>query len=162
MSITLTNKCKSKYRPDQVELTRRILQRIPDKFLVGLGEIEFFDESNDPVGKYDPAKKAYGISRIRIYMGGFSNGGKYSIFHYNLLLNAMIVNHIVKSLRPSSQDTEILSIAPHSIKSDWMCLGLWSPILVPLNLLGSIFRRSKSFQRFFRWYTDRITGIWRT
>ena len=163
MNITLTNRCKSKYWPDQLELTRRILLRIPDKFLDGLGEIIFYDESNDSVVQYDFDKKANDSSKIRIYIGGFSSGGKYSRFHYNLLLNGIITDHIVKYLQPTSQDTDILSIRPHRINHpEWMYWGVWSPFLVPLNLFGSIFRRSKSFHRFFRWYTDRITGIWRT
>jgi hypothetical protein len=157
MNITLTNKCKSKYRPDQLELTRRILDRIPEKFLAGLGEIIFYDDSNDPVVKYELGAKANGSSRIRIYMGGFANDGKYSRFHYNLLLNGVIVDHIVKCIQPGSQDTDILSIRPHRINHpEWMYWGVWSPMLIPLNLLTFLYRKFGFLRRFVDWYKGRI------
>lgn len=157
MNITLTNRCKSNYRPDQLELTRRILDRIPDKFLVGLDDIIFYDESNDPVVQYEFGENANDSSKIRIYMGGFSNRRKYSRFHYNLLLNGLITDHIVKYLQPSSQDTEILSIRPHRINHpEWMYWGIWSPMLIPLNLLTFLYRKSGFLRRFVHWYRGPI------
>jgi hypothetical protein len=149
MNITLTNNCKIKYRPDQLELTRRILQRIPDKFLAGLSEIIFYDESNDPVVKYELREKPNGSSRINMFMGGFSKKGRYSTFHYNILLNGMIVSHIVHSLQPESRDPEILTIRPHRINHpEWMYLGIWSPFIVPLNFLSYLYRKSLLFRTF--------------
>ncbi len=148
MKIKIVNNCKRSYRPDPLKITNKILERIPDKFLDGIGEIFFFDESNDPVVKYIVGSKDSSLSRIEFYMGGFANKGTFSISHFNILLITSVTDHIVKHLQPISDDEEILSIKPHRInRYEWMYLGIWSPFLMPLKMMNLSYRKFPFFRK---------------
>ncbi len=149
MNIKLTNKCQIKYWQDPLKIVNGILNKIPEKFLIGLTEVKFFDESNNPVVKYIPGKEGGNNSKIEIYMGGFSNGSKYSVFHLNLLFLSHITDHIVKNLKPTSNDSEILSVKPHRFNPKWMYLGWSTPVLVPLKIFYFAYEKFKPFRLWF-------------
>jgi hypothetical protein len=146
MKPKITNNCKNTYKPDQIKMTNKILEKIPDKFLLGLNEIVFHDRSNDPVIKYVLEKKGEGSTKIDIYMGGFATKGKYSLLHYNLLLLPTIADHIVKYLKPISDDPDIQAVVRHRYNPKWVYLGpLSSVFMAPLNLVRFLFNKVSFF-----------------
>lgn len=157
MDLILTNRCQRNYKPDQVGLTKKIIERIPGKFLIGLHEILFYDNSSNPVVKYDIGDKKSRLPCFHIYMGGFSKNYKFSRFHYNLLLNGLITSHIVKFLQPRSNDPEILSIRPSRINHpEWLSFGVWTPFVKLLSFFRIVFKKSPYTQRLFKKGIDSI------
>jgi hypothetical protein len=74
-----------------------ILEKIPTKFLDGLGEISIFDNSaNDRYVRYLIGEKGAKTSRIEIDMSGMMFP---SILAFNQFLNTAIFDHVVKYLQ---------------------------------------------------------------
>jgi len=141
MNVNLENNCQIKYWRNPMKIVDSILQKIPEKYIVGLGKVIFFDESNNPVVKYTKGRKKDKLSTIEIYMGGFAKGKMYSVFHLNLLFLGMINEHIVRNLKPKSNDPDIKSVRPHRFNPKWMYLGWSSPILIPLKVFKIIYEK---------------------
>lgn len=156
VNVKLVNHCKKKYKPDQVYVTERILRKIPDKFLQGLGEIQFFDESHDPIIKYVPARNRNGSSIIKIYMGGFCKKSSYSLFLYNFVINSTICEHIVTALQPGSQDSEILSYRKGRYNPKWLYLRWGTPLIWVLNIFSLAVDNSSALKR---WLNRRMLEV---
>lgn len=149
-NVEIINNCKVRYRPDHIYITQKILDKISDKCLLGLGSINFYDDENDPVIKYVKGKYLSKPSRIDVFMGSIATSKKYSLMHFNILINNAIVDHIVKYLQPNSQDKEILAYKKSFYNPNWLYLGIWSPMLIPINFLRFLFTRVSFFQSFVR------------
>lgn len=157
MRPKLINNCSKKYVPDQIIVTNKILDKIPDKFLLGLNEIVFHDRSNDPVIKYVLGQKAPTSARIEIFMGGFSKGRKYSLFHYNCIFLPTITDHIVKYLKPTFDDPEIQTVVRYRYNPKWVYLGPYLSILMaPLNFMRFLYNR---FSFFHLWMNRMISNF---
>ncbi len=156
MNVELINNCKKSYRPDPLRISRKILDKIPGKYLVGLGEIVFFDESSHKSCKYIIGKKNSKLSRIEIYIGNLTNTDKFSLFDFNILLNTTIVEHVIRYLQPGSNDKDILSFRMRRYKADWLYLGLWSPLLIPIYLNGYVYKKAKFYREFLKKQTTKL------
>ena len=44
--VKINNNCTIKYKPDHVYVTQKIIEKIPDKYLEGLEEINFYDDES--------------------------------------------------------------------------------------------------------------------
>ena len=129
MKINIINNCSKTYRPDHIKITNKILNRIPEKFMVGLTEIRFWDKSNDPIAKQVSDNK-HTSSTFDIYMGGFSRNNSFSISHFNIVFINLVVDHVVNVLQSRSNDKDILAVRQSRIFSfGWMWLGYWQPII---------------------------------
>ena len=157
MNIKLTNKCKIPYKPDQEKLTKKILSNIPAKYLEGIHEIIFHDDSANPVVQSQVSDKELELSTFHIFMGGFSKEGKFSRMHFNILFNGLITDHIVHHLKPRTQDTDILAIKRSRMNHpEWLSFGLWTPLIRLLILVGFFYRRSQFMQKQVKKGTDMI------
>ena len=146
MNVKVTNHCKKRYWPNHLKIVNGILRKIPEKYLEGLGEIEFFDDSNNPIAQYienDPQKK---YSIIKVYMYDITKFRFYSALYLNMLILPHITDHIVNHLQPSSEDRDILLVKPHRYNPKWMYLGLFFPELIPVKMIGFIYKRSTKLQ----------------
>ena len=132
--MKIINNCTLKYKPDHIHVTKKILEKVPDKYLVGLEEINFYDDERDPIVKYVKGKTFSNLSRIDVFMGGLISSQKYSLMHFNFVINPTIVFHIVRYLQPNSQDKDILSYRSGRYDPNWLYLGIWSPLLIPMRL----------------------------
>ena len=129
MKIEIINNCSKTYRPDHIKVTNKILNRIPEKYLVGISEIRFWDKSNHPIAKQVSDDK-HMESAFDIYLGGFSKNKSFSISHFNIVFLNLVADHIVDVLQPRSNDKDILAVKKHRIFSfSWMWLGYWQPII---------------------------------
>lgn len=148
MSVKVINYCKKKYRPDSQKIVTHILERIPEKFLVGLGEVQIFDiRKKDCLGgtlyvrKTDKSKHAI----IEIYMDHPTFSG-FPVFVSRVCLNAAFLfsinEHIQKYLKPRSKDKEILSFNTKRIYYNWMYLGAWGAVF---RILHSLFSQSRIY-----------------
>jgi len=117
---------------------------------VGLGEITFSDEKKFPVVKYVKGKNLTKPSRIDIFMGGIARSQKYSLMYFNIIINPTIVTHIVKYLQPKSQDDEILSYRTGRYNPNWLYLGMWSPLLIPIHFGNFLFKKVKFYRIFIQ------------
>jgi hypothetical protein len=155
MNITIINNCNQTYNPDPIKITNKILKRIPDKFLAGLEEITFLDESNDPIAKYISWNKGPG-PKFEIYMGGFSKNNFFSIFHYNIVFINLVVDHVLQFLQPKTNDNDILLLRKSRIpKYNWMWLGFWQPIIYLFWSMNYLYSRVT----FLRKFLDRRINI---
>ena len=148
MKIIIVNNCSKTYRPDPIKVTNKILDRIPEKYLEGIAEIRFWDNSNDPIVKEVPDSKDM-KSAFDIYMGGFSKNNSFSISHFNIVFINLIVDHVVDVLQPRSDDKDILEVKRNRIFSfGWMWLGYWQPIIY-IFMAGSYLYLRVAFIRKF-------------
>jgi len=144
--VKINNYCTIKYKPDHVYVTQKILEKVPDKYLEGLEEINFYDDENDPVVKYGKGKSPSKPSRIDVYMGGVASSKKYSLMRFNFLINPTIVKHIVQYLQPKSDDKDILSYRSGRYDPNWLYLGIWSPLLVPMSFGRYLYSKYTPFR----------------
>jgi hypothetical protein len=148
MKIILTNKCKTHYKPDQVKLTKKILANIPEKYLVGIGEIIFSDDSANPVVQSHISDKESELSVFHIFMGGFSRRAKFSRTHFNILFNGLLTDYIVHYIQPSTHDTDILAIKRNRVNHpEWLSFGIWTALFRLLTRFGFFYRRSFFIQK---------------
>jgi hypothetical protein len=125
------------YTPDPEFITRQIIERIPEKFLVGLHVIEFHDQSHDPILIYSPHDTSSDTPRIDVYMGGFTSTRTYSVLHFNEVFLDAIVTHGITTLQPTSSDPDIVALKEgHFPSYEWMFLGRWTACILPLFKLG--------------------------
>ena len=147
MSIEIINNCIQKFKPDPVRVTNKILKRIPRKFLKGLDRIIFLEGSKNPITKYIGASKGQG-PRFEIFMGGFTKGNSFSIFHYNILFINLVVDHVVKFIQPVTTDHDILKVRQSRIPNfNWMWLGYWQPFIYLFWSLNYLYSRVLLFQK---------------
>jgi hypothetical protein len=146
--VKINNNCTIKYKPDHVYVTQKILEKIPDKYLEGLEEINFYDDEKDPIVKYVKGKSSSKPSRIDVFMGGVASSQKYSLMHFNFLINPTVVKHIVEYLQPKSDDKDILSYRSGRYDPNWLYLGVWSPLLIPMNLGRLMYNKAAPFRSF--------------
>jgi len=157
MDIKLTNRCKNQYKPDQVQLARKILDKIPPKYLIGLREIIFYDDSANPVAQYQIGDTRTEPSKFHIFVGGFSKRARFSRSHFNFLLNGLITDHIVLYLQPRLKDTDILAIKRNRINHpERLSFGLWTPLYRVLTIFGFFYRRYPLMQGLFKKGIDMI------
>ncbi len=136
MKPVIVNKCKKNYRTDFEKTVRRIVSRIPDKFLAGLSEIVFLDSEEEayPRIRHIRCKK----SKIEINMDyeEYSKYPFFSIFALNMDFVLSVNEHIRKCLKPATDDSEILSIHEGRINYRWMYFGVWAPFMFLLTLVS--------------------------
>ena len=138
--VKINNNCTIKYKPDHIYVTNKILEKVPYKYLEGLEEINFYDDRKGPI-KYIEGKPFSKPSRIDIFMGGVAPSGKYSLIYFNFIINPTIVEHIVDYLQPKSKDNEILSYRRGRYDPKWLYLGIWSPLLIPINFSSFLYKK---------------------
>jgi hypothetical protein len=159
--VKIINNCTLKYKPDHIYVTKKILEKVPDKYLVGLEEINFYDDERDPIVKYVKGMTLSNPSRIDVFMGGLVSAQKYSLVHFNFVINPTIVDHIVQYLQPKSNDKDILSYRSGRYDPNWLCLGIWSPLLIPMNLGRFLYNKVAPFRLFIdakiRQFVDKHT-----
>jgi len=158
MKPVLINNCSESYKADQIAVTGLILNRIPDKFLVGLQEIVFYDSSNDPVIRYIKGKKGKADSKMNVYMKGFSNNKKFSLWHYNFILLSAITDHVVRHLQPVNDDPEIQAAVSGRYNPDWVYMGAYSIFMQPLNLLRDLYGRVSAFRLLVDKYKTKLVN----
>jgi len=154
--VKINNHCILKYKPDHVYVTQKILQKVPDKFLVGLTAINFYDDEKYPIVRYVKGKPLSKPSRIDVFMGGVASSQKYSLMHFNFVINPTIVNHIVEYLQPKSHDKDILSYRGGRYEPNWLYFGIWSPLLIPMSLGRFLYNKVTRFRSFI---DSKITQI---
>jgi len=141
LEAKINNHCKLEYKPDHVYVTQRILKKVPDKLLVGLSSINFYDDEKYPIVRYVKGKPFSTPSRIDVFMGGIATKQKYSLMHFNFVINPTIVNHIVQYLQPKSKDQEIIRYRSGRYDPNWIYLGIWSPLLIPMNFSRFLYNK---------------------
>jgi len=146
--VKINNNCTIKYKPDHVYAIQRILNKIPGKYLEGLEEINFYDDVKNPIVRYVKGKPFSKRSRINVFMGGLASSQKYSLIHFNFVINPTIVEHIIKYLQPKSHDKDILSYRSGRYDPKWLYLGIWSPLLLPMSLGRLLYNKVTSFRLF--------------
>jgi hypothetical protein len=144
MEVVLINHCQKIYRPDVERVIRKILERIPSKFLDGIEKVELFDFGKEEFPMMRYVKEAKGeTASIEIYMDSpaFSGIPFFSVLGLNIHFLDMINHHIEKSIKPKSKDIKILSYPSAMVNYDWMYLGVWSPLLIVVKILNFIYSR---------------------
>ncbi len=148
MKINIINNCSKIYSPDHIKITNKILKRIPEKYLVDLTEIRFWDKSNEPIAKKVSDNK-HTRSTFDIYLGGFSRNNSFSITHFNIVFINLVVDHAVDVLQPRSNDKDILALRKNRIFSfGWMWLGYWQPIICIFLVGNYLYTRVAFIKKF--------------
>lgn len=140
MNILIINNCREHYALDAEYVITRILDKIPEKFLVNLDDVQLFDAR--PHGNLQK-KSVHQTgtthhSSIHVYMDpGINRKSLFSILLLNTEFIGAIHDHIRTVIKPSTQDQEILSVQALPIYQwmSWMYLGIWSPVLLLIRIV---------------------------
>ena len=158
LKVKINNECNIKYKPDHVYVIQKILEKVPDKCLKGLEEINFYDDEKNPIVRYVKGRPFSKPSKIDVFMGGFAASQKYSLMHFNLVINPTIVQHIVEYLQPKSKDKDILSYRSGRYDPNWLYLGIWSPLLIPMTFGRLLYNKVEIFRSFIDSKIKRFLG----
>ena len=158
LKMRINNRCDLKYKPDHVYVIKKILSKIPDKYLEGLKEINFYDDVKNPIVKYVKGKPFPMSSRIDVFMGGLAKSQSYSLIHFNFVINPTIVQHIVENIQPKSKDKDVLSYRSGRYDPNWLYLGIWSPVLIPINFGRFLYNKVEIFRSFLDSKIKRFLG----
>jgi hypothetical protein len=140
MKIPIRNKCQKKYRPDPEKVITKILNKTPEKYLVGIKEVYLFDSQKPNLTKItsESINTKNNISSILIDMNNKDFSG--FPFFAILFLNIHFVDSIVNNYkRMSSRSIE------KGIAYDWMYFGIWQPINSLVKAYNLLIRRNRIF-----------------
>ena len=152
MKVRIVNNCRETYRPDPENIVKHMLERIPEKFVEGPGEIRLFDAPKDPKQEsgiqYVRKTRRTPYAVIEIFMDSMLSGTPFfSIFIFNLFFIFAMNDHIKMYLKPCSHDQEILSYPVGRVPYKWMYFGLWNPILIIVKAVHYVIYCNPLFQR---------------
>ena len=161
MSVKIINYCKKTYKLNPEKLVSRILEKIPDKFLIHLGEIHLFDvrKDNGPhvkyIGKADSSQDAI----IEIFMDDptFHVFSFFSLVSFNDSFLMGMNEHIEKYVKVHSHDKEILSRDPLRVNYEWMFFGGWYPLFFVLfKIPHYLISKSRLFKKIARYLMNLV------
>ena len=158
MKPHINNKSQKSYRTKAEVLVKKVINKIPAKFLEALDEVSLLDFSKKhyPICRYISGDESR-PPRIEIYMDNsiLGNIPFFSALSLNIYLLLAINQHMEKFLKPHTQDPEVLAINASKVNYSWMDLGLWNPMLAVFKLFH-FFTQGKSFRNFVKWWTDKL------
>lgn len=133
MNVKIVNTCKQAYKPDPENTVRHILERIPDKFLAGLGEVCLYDavkERTQRAGaQYIWRSRPSQYAVIEIHMDKTLSGIPFfSMFTFNAVFFFAFSDHI-RRLKKQTTEPEVVAFRVGTVQYDWWYLGVWTPIL---------------------------------
>ena len=157
--MKIIDNSKIKYKTNIVKIVGKILEKVPRKFLNGLGEIYILDSAKGVQKKikYIQSKNRESDSKIEIYMenSDFSGIPFFSILAINIYFIMVINEHIEKHIKPKTRDIEILSYATSRTNYSWMYFGLWTPLIFPIIILNYIISRVSLIKKaMFLWISN--------
>ena len=161
MRPKIINKCKKTYRKDIEKLVRKIVSRVPEKFLRDLDYISLLDFGGEghPMCRYLVNNVKSKERTIEIYL---DNPDLTRIpFFPPLAINIhliLAINEHVKYLKAKSPDREIQAVNTSKIDYEWMYLGVWNPLLVVFKFLHYLITPTRVFRKLLRRWTNRVTG----
>jgi hypothetical protein len=145
MAVSVTNRCAKTYRSDPEKVVSLILERIPEKFLVGLGEVILLDKGKPqyPMMRYVNGQARAEPAKIEIYMDNkdFSGLPFFSLLALNVHFSITVNEHIRKYLKPKTHDQEILTYPSERINYDWTYFGPWQFVVVLFKLMNHLMSR---------------------
>ena len=137
MDISIVNTCQKTYTPDPEWVIRKIIERIPAKFLSGLHEVRLIEHEQESLARYVAKNTVHtqqeAVPRIDVSLSGLRREQKISALLLNIVFIHALVEHILVIIQPTSHDEEILAVRRSRIPSyDWLYVGWWTGILVGL------------------------------
>lgn len=158
--MNIIDKRKKKYHTDVAKIIKKILNKIPAKYLDKLGNIYIYDslKRNQNKIEYVISKEDKDDSEIIINMEGSDfNGIPFiSILAINIYFIMVINKHIEYCLKPKTNDDEIISYVTSRINYSWMWLGIWTPLLSPIMLSNFILFRFSLVKTYTRAWATKI------
>jgi len=144
MKPSITNKCINSYRIDAVRVISKILDRIPDKYLNGIGEVILLESNKDNSQRMlYRAADSENLAVLIINMA-YDEYHKYpflSIFSLNIDFLSKLNEHIRKYVSSNSADPEIINYPIGKINYRWTYFGKWTPLVYFINLFMYPFRK---------------------
>ncbi len=159
MKPNIINKCKKTYRIDVEKFAKRIVSKIPDKFLEGLDHISLLDFGGKdyPMCRYIAGNSGSKWRRIEIYLDNpdLSKIPFFSPLAINIHLLLAINRHIAY-LKQQTEDREILSINTNKVNYEWMYLGVWNPLVGIIKFIRNLTAQRLFFKTLLRKWTNEI------
>jgi len=140
VEILIKNVCRKNYRPDPEKVIRKIIDRIPEEYLIGIKEVCLFESQKADMSKIKAiltdSERQFSLIKVDMSNKDFSGVPFFSI----LFLNIRFVEAIVDNYK---------MITNRSIKKgigyDWMYFGIWQPINSLVKAYNLLIRNNKIF-----------------
>jgi len=161
MKLNIINNCSKVYRINHEKIIRKILGKIPSKYLDGLSEIILNCEENKFVHRMRYSlEKTVNKSAIEINIAieDYNKYPFFSEFSFNIDFISKVNEHVVKSVKPYSNDPDILMYHSGRLNPKWMYLGNWTPILYLFNIIIYPIRKIEYFRSIIFRYSKKIMG----
>lgn len=144
MKPRIINRCLKRNCSHAEKIVKKVISKIPEKFLEGLDSVDLLDTSeiSDPVCKYISNKES---RKIEIYLENpiLHKIPFISALSLNIYLNLSVNKHIDNYLKSKVKDQEILSIKLNRINYNWMHFSPWNPLYVMLKILNLLAKQIK-------------------
>jgi hypothetical protein len=138
MKPDIINKCEKAYRIDVEKLVRKIVGRVPEKFLKDLDFISLLDVGDEghPMCRYvmDNVKSKRRTIEIYLENSDFTMIPFFSPLAINIHL-ILAINQHIEYLKARTPDREIQAVNTSKIDYEWMYLGFWNPLLIVFKFL---------------------------
>ena len=122
MTIEVRNTCINKYRPDPEKVIKKVLKKIPQKFIENIICIEIFDDKKEePLEIQAIQNKEKATIKINMENPDFSGKPFFSIALLNLSFMWALNDYLGKISNTK--------IEKHNFKVRWLHFGLWTPLV---------------------------------
>ena len=64
------------------------------------------------------------------------------------MINPTIVEHAVRHIKPHTNDIEIIALQKGRYQTDWLYLGIWSPLVIPIYAANFLYQRFNFIRQF--------------
>lgn len=150
MKPIIINNCKRTYRIDAEKIFRKVIDRVPEKYLHGLGKVVLFESDNDKYNRMiytiNGGDGKAGLIKVNMAYEEYSRYPFFSIFALNMDFIFKLNEHVHKYIIPMSDDPEILKHPESRINYNWTYFGVWTPLVYLFNLLTQPFRKLPQFR----------------
>ena len=157
--MDIINNCSNDYRIDHEKIVRKILKKIPTKYLEGLSRVVLVCEEKKLVHRmeYSLDRKANELTiEVSIDVEDYNKYPFFSEFSFNIDFISKVNEHIEKAVKPHSNDPNVLMHNSGRVNYKWMYIGSWAPILYLFNIIVYPISKIQHFQRIIFRYSKKI------
>ena len=133
MDIKIINNCMKSYKPNPEKVIKRILSKVPSKYIDGIRYVDIYDDKSDSPLETHFKPTADGVSlHVNMKNSDFSGTPFFSIMMLNL--------SIIWAINDSYGKKTMTNYSQHNIRVGWLSLGIWTPFVYIIIIVGRLIR----------------------
>jgi hypothetical protein len=159
--MDIINNCAKNYRIDHEIMVREILKKVPTNYLEGLSRVVLVCEDRKLVHRMEyflDRRLNQSTIEVSIDMEDYNKHPFFSKLSFNIDFISKVNEHIEKSVKPYSNDPNILMHNSDRINYKWMYLEGWTPILFLFKIMAYPISKIQYLRKIIFRYSKKIMG----